>query len=776
MNFSINDIVALSGAELISSCEKEENIRQIYYDTRRISHSSEAIFIALKGENNGHEFIEEAYKKGIRTFMVEEDIPFLGNDSNVLKVNNSLLALSLWAKNYRKKFTLPVVMICGSYGKTSIKEWAFHLLSGKYTCLKSPKSYNSKLGVALSILKLNSQHEIALIEAGISHPNEMEHLVEVIQPSHVLFSNIGRAHLENFESENELIKEKLKAFHSDALKISSSKILQEHQIEGIAYSPNPKYESELPFQSDWKNNNYLAAVKLAELFELDQESIRNRSKSLPQIAHRLERLDGINGSTIINDSYILDPESLSIAISDFSALKFSRSFLVISDLDSPNKAAYQEIENTIRQKEWAGIYVLGGAMASNLYKLGIHSFAHPQQIINDLKKHLEKGDGVLIKGARKYELENIARALAEVKHKSYLEVNLSQLGRNLKTCRALLPKGVKQMAMVKALSYGSGSGELAQYLEKNNIDYFGVAFSEEGKALRQAGITTPIMVLNTSEESFESIWENQLEPVIFSLEILDEFIRFCMDKKAESYPIHLEFDTGMKRLGFSSEQCMELIETIKAQPEVKIQSVFTHLAAADLPKEDAFTRKQLELFDRLANLFKSSFSYPILAHCHNSAGASRFKNYAMDMVRLGISLYGYNPLQSELKPISGLYSSLSQIKELKKGETLGYNRSFTAEKDMIIGILPIGYADGLSRSLSNGVGKVFANGRFFPIIGMICMDMCMVEIDEDITTDTEFEIFGDHISLYDLADKMNTIPYEVLTSISFRVKRVFVQD
>ncbi len=776
MKFSIHDIARLSGASLVSFCDTDETVTQIFYDTRRINQSKGGLFVALKGDNSdGHDFIEEAYNKGIRNFLIEDEVPFVANDTNILQCENTLLALGAWAKNHRENFDIPLVMITGSYGKTSIKEWAFHFLSAKYSCLKSPKSYNSKIGVALSLLKLNPYHEIALIEAGISMPDEMQYLLDMCAPSCVLLSNIGGAHLENFESAEELKKEKLIALSGKTQKISTQRILDENGISGLSYYPNEKYEALAPFDSDWKNKNYLAAVALAELYEISVEEIASRTKNLPQIAHRLERLEGINGSVILNDSYILDADSLSIAISDFEALNPKRSFLVLSDMDKANESSYKTIEQTVRQKKWDGIYVLGGAMTSNLHKLGIHSFAHPQQIINDLKKKLQKGDGILIKGARKFELERVARALADVKHKTYLEVNLSQLGRNLKLCKEKLAPKTKVMAMVKAFAYGSGSGELAQYLEKGGVDYFGVAFSDEGKNLRESGITKPIMVLNSSNESFETIWEYKLEPAIFSMDVLDSFIRFCIDKGAQSYPIHLEFDTGMHRLGFEVSQAQEIVELIHAQPEVKIASVFTHLAASDSPKEDAFTRQQISKFEKVSDYIKAQFPYPIAAHCANSAAAARFKSASFDMVRLGISLYGYNPFTPELKAISQLHSSLTQIKKLNPGDSVGYDRAFIADKETLIGILPIGYADGFNRNLSQGVGEVYANGKFYPVVGNVCMDMCMIEIDDTITTETEFEIFGPHISLINLAEKMGTIPYEVLTSISSRVKRVFVE-
>lgn len=764
MNYSPEQIAEFVEGDLISSTN--QFISHVSTDSRSVQNSSNSIFFALKTDKrNGHDFITELIEKGVRTFVIAEDNDFNGNDLTLIKVKNTLEALQNFAACHRKLFDIPIIGITGSYGKTIVKEWLYQLLNPDYTICRSPKSFNSQLGVPLSVLLLEDQHTLGIFEAGISQTGEMENLQAIIKPSIGVLAKMGEAHQSGFENFDQKLIEKKKLF------VDCDTVIE--------ISPEiPAYE--FPFSDLASIENCSLCIKVMEYFGYTTEVIQERIMELSSLALRLEMKKGIDNSTLINDGYNISYSSLVLSLEHLNkqAGDFPKT-LILSQIPETSFSD-EKLIKLLTNSSLNRILIVGReSIKSADSNTIIHRFDTTEELINELSQYDFRNHFVLIKGARKYRLERIVNKLEEKNHRTELEINLSQLSKNLDVYRKKINQNTKLMVMVKAFSYGAGTSEIPKLLEIEGVDYLGVAYTDEGIALRNAGIKTPIMVMNPEPGTFSDLIQYSLEPEIYSLSELDEFVADLIVEDKKDYPIHIKLETGMNRLGFLKDELPALIQYLKSQPEVYIKTMFSHLSSADDLDEKEYTLNQFQKFEHYSNYLLDAFSYPIERHILNTAGIDNYPNYQYDMVRLGIGLYGISVSDSspEIKPISRLKSIIIQKKQLKKGDSIGYGRKTIAEKEMTIAMVPIGYSDGLRRSLGNGNFSFYLNGKPCFIVGNVCMDICMIDVSEiESKVGDEVEIFGNHNSIENMAKAMDTIPYEVLTSISQRVKRVFIQE
>ena len=799
-------------------------ISAIGTDSRTIISGTHTIFFALVSQrNDGHIYIRELISKGIKAFVIsnQQSINDISGEVAFIKVNDTLEALQKLAAYNREQKNYPVIGITGSNGKTIVKEWLYDLLQTQHSIARSPKSYNSQIGVPLSAWLLEEKHTLGILEAGISMPGEMKKLERVIRPTIGVFTNIGPAHQENFLGLNEKSLEKLQLFtHVDTLVYSADQKVSSETINGFCQSngikalnwsangnmatvqfkcsfekekteigaiyDNKEFTYSIPFidSSAIENSCHCFAVCLA--LSADMDVVANRMRTLTGVAMRLEIKDGTNNCILINDFYNSDINSLSIALNllksraEKSQLK---KIVVLSDIQQSGitpKELYFDVEKMISEAKIDRLIGIGNDLfdQQSIFKLSGDFHRTSEDFIASLNENSFSNSAILLKGARSFNFENIASSLQQKAHQTVLEINLDSMIENLNTFRSKLKNTTKIMAMVKAFSYGSGTTEIANLLQFHKVNYLAVAVADEGIELRKAGITIPIVVMNPEIQSFQHIIDYQLEPNIYSKQLLSDFISYLKINAVFDFPIHVKLDTGMNRLGFKKEnEITSMLELIQGSNLIRISSVFSHLSASDDPSMDAFTHMQIKKFKELSQLILSSFDYKIDMHILNSAGIERFTEYQMDMVRLGIGLYGISCTGMPLATISTLKTNISQIKEVNFDETIGYSRKGKLKKKGQIAIIPIGYADGLRRTLSNGNGRAFVNGKFAPIIGNICMDMCMLNVsDIDVAEGDEVEIFGKNIPVSELAEKANTIPYEILTGISQRVKRIYIQE
>ncbi len=768
LQFTYQDfLTAISPEEVINPAPNIE-INSVAYDSRKLLPNSTAVFFALNGGNrSGVSFLADAYKKGVRIFVIPStaNIDYL-SDTTYFIVKDTLKALQSLAKFHRANFKIPIVAITGSVGKTTIKEWSYHLLKQHFKVVRSPKSYNSQLGVAISLLEINSTHEIALIEAGISRPNEMSSLLDMIQPTIGIFTSFGSAHAYAFSSMKEHLLEKILLFKTSKTTYFSDSILLEsvekQNINGIEVdteSTIAPFIKSIPYQDTASKQNVALAISLAKHFKVEDESIHQNLVDLPRLALRLETFDGINGSTIINDTYNLDIDAL------IHSLEYQRSIASTKRKVAIIATAFLDEKYVTQIKEIIASYQL-----DEVYYLDTAFYELP----------IIENSVILIKGSRKSNLEKIIRKFQLKKHKTRLEISLTAIKENLNLLRSYIRKECNLLVMVKASSYGSGAVKIASFLEKNGVNYLGVAYADEGIELRKNGINLPILVMNIEEDSFEDIINYKLEPTIYSFYVLDQFVRTLILLNIEAYPIHLKFDTGMKRLGFDMEDCDQLSEYLLAQPEVYIKSIYSHLADADNLNDSTFSEFQINSFEKITTYFKRILPYKFITHLTNTEGTINFPLAHFDMVRIGIGIYGYSSneiISGKLIPTMNWKSIISQIKSVKKGQTIGYGKSYVAKKDMKIAIVPVGYADGLKRNLSNRVGHLYVQSIACPIVGNICMDMTMIDITGiSVEEGMEVEIIGEHQSIMDVAKAAQTIPYEILTSIPLRVHRIYVEN
>lgn len=737
-------------------------IENVAFDTRKIVPSECLAFFALKGDfRDGNDFVNDAYRKGGRIFVVSRMPNKPHKNAAYILVEDSLLALQKLAADHRSKFNYPVIAITGSNGKTTVKEWLYHLLSSKFRIIRSPKSYNSQLGVALSLLEMHEHADLAIIEAGISKAGEMDLLQKMIQPDYGIFTSFGSAHEEGFDSLEEHLDEKLKLFKDCKKTLLSSTIKltknQLNTINGIAIN-QVDYLKELaffPFNDRPSILSATIAIAAAKSFgNIEIEQI----KTIPRLAMRMETFEGRDNSIIINDTYNLDFEALELSLEYQLSLADGKKRIVLIGLDDSH-SQQQDILKKIKKYKPENYVV-------------VNPGENPKIDISNAV--------VLVKGTRKSEMQKLAARLRLKKHKTFLEINLSAIKHNIQIFKSNLKPTTKVLAMVKAQSYGAGLEKVGGYLEKQGIDYLGVAYPDEGVELRKSGVKIPILVMNPVEEGFEDCIKYHLEPAVFSFEQLNELLHELIFQGVQNFPIHLKIDTGMKRLGFDQRELPRLMEQIQAQPEIIIKGVYSHLADSDNRRDKRFTDLQIKRFIESCNYISKQSASTFMAHLLNSEGIANYPEAQFDMVRIGIGMYGVssNPVTSKkLHPVVSWKSTVSQIKQVSKGESVGYSRSFVAEKDIDIAIIPVGYADGFRRSLSNGVGSVLINGVECAVIGRVCMDMIMVDVTKKyVKTGDRVEIIGNKVTLSKFSEKINSIPYEVLTSISKRVHRTYIEE
>lgn len=811
-------------------------------DSRKLSHPETTLFFAIKGQRrDGHDYMDELYAKGVRQFVVSKELDITKYpDAAILRVKDTIHALQNLTAQHRKKFNLPVIGITGSNGKTIVKEWLYQLLQHDYNIVRSPKSYNSQIGVPLSVWELSSYHNLAVFEAGISQPNEMADLEKVIQPTIGIFTNIGKAHDEGFLNIRQKINEKLKLFikaelliyckdyvyinecigsfidrmksadsnyvgyqtftwsrlgHKDADVIIQNILKHQAHAEIEAIWKNKSFLFSIPFTDDASIENAINCWMLMLHLGIDANLASSRLMSLNKVEMRLELKDGINQCTLINDYYNSDLHSLRIALDFLRQQKQSvHKTVILSDMlqtGMADVALYGEIAEIIAKSGVQRLIGIGNAISRQQKQfkarkeLQVAFYKNTGEFLSELSRLKFQDEIILLKGARAYEFEKIAKQLEHKHHETLLEINLTALTDNLRMIQSHLKPETKTMVMVKAFSYGSGSFEIANVLQTQRVEYLGVAYADEGVHLRKAGIHTPIMVMNPEEGTYDQVVLFKLEPVLYNLRSLKNFIPTIQSRKeelTEPYPVHLEIETGMHRLGFDESDLIMLIDLLRSNKKyIRVQSVFSHLAASDNPNFDDYTYAQIEQFKKVSASIEQALGYSFLQHICNTAGIIRFPEAQFDMVRLGIGLYGVDGSglwQNQLRNVSTLKTIVSQLKYLKAGDTVGYDRKGKTNRDTVVATIGIGYADGLHRNLSNGVGKMWIRDMEVPIIGNICMDMCMLDVTEvkDVEEGDEVIVFGEAQSPVKLANQSGTIPYEIISSISQRVKRVYYRE
>ncbi len=814
MILSIKNIVSILHANFEGNL-KANAVDNISIDSRSFQNNSQTLFFALIGTNhNGHDYIENLIAKGVQNFVVTHIPENVIGKANFLVVDNTTKALQDFATYYRNLFTFPVIGITGSNGKTIVKEWLNFLLSPDFNIIRSPKSYNSQVGVPLSVISTNENHNFGIFEAGISTINEMENLQKIIKPTIGILTNIGSAHDEGFTNVSQKIKEKLKLFTNvDVLILNKNKSIEtflkpntktftwsttdksadiffqkktfsDYSILNSTYQ-NQCFKIKIPFIDDASVENTMQCILIMLYLKYDLSTIEIRVGQLFPIEMRLKVKKGINNCTIIDDSYSSDFQSLKIAL-DFleNQKQHLKKTLILSDIFQSgldDNDLYSRVSHLIVSNKIHRVICIGETISKYKSKfLNATSFQCTSQFIAAFETLDFSNETILIKGSRHFEFEKIVALLEEKTHETVLEINLNAVSHNLNYYKAKLKPKTKLMVMVKAFGYGSGGFEIAKLLSHHKVDYLGVAFADEGIELRKAGIEIPIMVLNPEMTSFPSIVQYTLEPEIYSIRGLKAFVKIAEQKQLNNYPVHIKINTGMNRLGFDTEMLPELIDIIAKSPSIEIKSILSHLASSDVSNHKDFTNQQIKDFKENANFISKSLNIHPILHISNTSGISNFPDAECDMVRLGIGLYGISNSEietKELETVGTLKSIISQIRTIKTGESVGYSRKFIASKVTRVATIPIGYADGISRSWGNEVGYVLINNQKATIIGSICMDMLMVDVTEiNCFEGNQVILFGKDLPVTTIAQKINTIPYEILTSISQRVKRIFYRE
>ncbi|MBS1748389.1 MAG: bifunctional UDP-N-acetylmuramoyl-tripeptide:D-alanyl-D-alanine ligase/alanine racemase [Bacteroidetes bacterium] len=823
-------------AQIIQGKLKENvvgcHIEYLLTDSRKLVESSTSLFFALDGlRRSGNKYIEELYHRGVRNFVVSISFnPSLFADANFIQVSDVLIALQKLTAYHRARFNIPLIGITGSNGKTIVKEWLNTLLEKEYTIVRSPKSYNSQIGVPLSVWQINDTHTLGIFEAGISQPGEMKFLADIIQPTIGILTHIGDAHSENFISIEQKIAEKIKLFakvqwvvangddervrsailnaglpyvffgtaaDNDIRVLSIEKkknstviILKKKVEEGKEGTNNLQLNIELPFTDDASIENAISCCCVLIKLNYKNTIIADRILLLKPVGMRLEMRNGINNCSIINDSYINDLSSLRIALDFLDQQKqHNKKTVILSELVDtgivPEKL-YIEIASSLGKREITKFIGIGEKI--NVHKRIFEAvckesvfYKSTDDYVAQFHSNSYRDETILVKGARSFAFERVINLLEQKAHQTVLEINLNTISQNLKKFQELLAPTVKIMVMVKAFSYGNGSFEVANILQFHKVDYLAVAYTDEGIELRKAGITLPIMVMNPELDSFGAITEHYLEPEIFSFYILRKFKDHLAEQGLSHYPVHIKIDTGMHRLGFDPDNRKELATLLSENMLLRVQSVFSHLSGSEDPSLDEFTEYQANQFLIVCRELEHSLSYPFLKHLANTAGIIRHKNLHLDMVRLGIGLYGVDSSGENIQGLTEaatLKTTIAQIKQVKAGDTVGYGRKGKITRDSRIATIRIGYADGYRRCLSNGNGYVLIHGKTAPVIGNIAMDMTMVDITDipGVTEDDEVVIFGKDLPVTKLAQWANTIPYEIMTGISQRVLRLYYEE
>lgn len=825
MSYTFRNIQQLlHAAHCVQAPAPNNPIDLLLLDSRQVRDALHTLFFAVKGpQHDGHRFVGACYEAGIRNFIVEEAINWSAfPEANVLEVESSIHALQIIAGEHRHRFQLPVIGITGSNGKTIVKEWLYQLLRSDYNIVRSPRSYNSQSGVPLSLWLIEPEHELGIFEAGVSQSGEMTRLAPLIKCQLGVFTNIGEAHSLGFESTTQKIQEKLTLFEyantivycadqeesSKQLKLKyAEKQLLSWSEEGrkadiqIKLTTHSKTESlfqvthkdlhfelRIPFSDQASQENALHCLAVLLHLNVKPDLIRARFADIEPVAMRLEMKMGLRGCTLINDTYNSDPDSLRIALQFLEQQRpYGSRTLILSDMlqsrDTPSDL-YARLASSIKAHSINRFIGIGSEIEAiqpyldaNTKSMFFSSTANFLENIANIEP-LEN-ETILVKGARSFALEQIVERLEWSAHKTVLEIDLNALQNNLKVFRRLIKPEVQLLLMVKASAYGAGADEVARMLEFQHADYLGVAYIDEGVALRNAGIRTPVLVLNPERAGFNDLFEHKLEPEVYSLNLLTELL--LAKPPGTILPIHLKLETGMNRLGFEEQDIPALLKRLQELKDIRVRSVFSHLASSEDPASDAFTKAQVRRFEQQYEQLATGLGYRPWRHILNTEGIHRFPQFQYEMVRLGIGFYGISNdvnLQPQLQEAMRLKSKISQIKTLKPGETVGYGQKGVLAKGGRIATISVGYADGLLRAAGNGHHTLLIHHQLAPIVGNVCMDMCMVDITHipEAREGDEAIVFGPEHSVLQLAASLNTIPYEVFTNIGARVKRVYLQE
>jgi len=815
MSYSIVKITTLIGARRIGTADAQ--IGWLLTDSRSLCFPEETLFFALKTQrNDGHRYIEDLYRRGVRNFVIDQQslTSHLSSftsyqDANFLAVNNPLAALQRLAERHRDEFDIPIVGITGSNGKTMVKEWLYQLLSPQMNVTRSPKSYNSQIGVPLSVWLLNEQTEVGIFEAGISEMGEMERLRDIIQPTIGVLTCIGNAHQENFRSLEEKCMEKLRLFQDAQVIVYNadddlvSRCIRRSGFKGKKigwHRDEIQRNYPLPFADGASQQCLSACIATAQHLGVEPDIIRQRLAGLEPVAMRLEVKEGQRGCTLINDSYNSDINSLDIALDFMQRRQFSsqtarlsplKNTLILSDIFQSGMSdadLYAEVNSLCTKRGISKLIGIGPRISAQnaVFTVDEKSFFASTDVFlqSDSFRQL-RDEVILIKGARAFGFDRITEQLEQKVHETILEVNLNAVVDNLNYYRSFLKPETKLVCMVKADAYGAGAVEVAKTLQEHRVDYLAVAVADEGVTLRRNGITQNIMIMNPEMTAFKTMFDYDLEPEVYSFRLMDALIHAAEQQGITGWPVHIKLDTGMHRLGFDPEKDIdEVIRRLKGQSAIIPRSVFSHFVGSDSDDFDNFSTMQFEKFDKASRQLQAAFSHKILRHMDNSAAIEHFPERQMDMCRLGIGLYGYDPRTTTpadstagLRPVSTLKTTILQLRQVPKEDTVGYSRKGVLTRDSVIAAIPIGYADGLNRHLGRGACYCLVNGQPAPYVGNICMDVAMIDVtDIPCQEGDKVEIFGEHLPATVLSDVLDTIPYEILTSVSNRVKKVYFTD
>lgn len=789
--------------------KKELNVLDISIDSRSLRNTENTLFFTLNGNNhNAHDFLNDLYAKGVRYFVISQDVS-VPADAIVFKVDDTLRALQRFVAFYRKKYTFPVIGITGSNGKTIVKEWLNQLLLPFYNIIKSPKSYNSQVGVPLSVIAINDEHNLGIFEAGISKPNEMDFLEAIIQPTIGILTNIGPAHNEGFSTKEEKLQEKIKLFkNADVLISEKTDLIAANKSEksqwfnwSFTEAANVQFKKidtvlrvnfeetefsvDLPFTDLASVENIATCITTLLFLKIDTNYIVDAIPQLQTVQMRLQVKKGMNDCLLIDDSYSSDYQSLKIALDFLEQQKtHQQKTVILSDIFQSGftpEVLYQKVAQLLNQNHVTRVIGIGNKIGTHLTNIPqFQSFPDTETFLNDFNLRSFRSETILIKGSRSFQFEKIVAELEEKTHETVLEINLDAISHNLNFYKSKLKPTTKVMVMVKAFGYGNGSYEIAKLLAHHQVAYLGVAFADEGVELRKAGIKIPIVVMNPENSAFSTMIAYDLEPEIYNVTELESFLQIAENQNLYNYPIHLKLNTGMNRLGFVEKDFDSLIHLLKQTNLVEVASIFSHLATSDMPEERDFTLQQIQTFKKWSDQIKSQLSINPILHILNTSGIYNFGEYQLDMVRVGIGLYGVGNDTNEdaqLQNVATLKTVVLQINDVDKDATVGYGRRFKATKKSKIATIAIGYADGIRRSYGNGKGYVLVNNQKAFIAGTVCMDMLMIDVtDIDVKIGDEVIVFGNDLRITEIAKIWETIPYEVMTAISQRVKRIFYKE
>lgn len=815
MNYSTKEIAEITQSQIIG--DKNLQIQHIAFDSRNIYSTLKTAFIAINThKNSGEKYISQAIEKGIKVIISENFYSEYDGITWII-VENSVKFLQDLAHYHIENQPIKTIGITGSNGKTIVKEWLYQCLWNEFPTVKSPKSFNSQIGLPISLLQTSEKHQVGIFEVGISKPQEMKTLEEIFSPKIGILTHIGTAHSSNFENELQLIKEKLILFknseiiiyngdneqvckeiktqYSDKKLISfglkthndvkivcdykdrNQEILVQYFSEKLSFPANQRDEATL--------TNALAVICILKEFGFTNEKIVEKINNLKAVEMRLESVNGVRNNLIINDSFNLDLDSLIIAYQFINQYNRDEKTLVLSDIfdvKNDDVSLYHKVAEITNQQNFKQIFLVGNQISrfQEKFNTKTYTFSTTKELLESQQLNSIENQLILLKGARIFEFEKIKSHLELQKHDTVLEINLNAILHNINVHKSLLKPETKMCAMVKAYSYGLGGYEIAEFLQHHHIDYLGVAYADEGVDLRKNGITTPILVMNPEQGSYDVIIDYNLEPEIYSLRVLELFANQLQLKGIQQkYPIHIKLETGMHRLGFKEHEIDELVENLKKY-NVKVASIFSHLSSADVPEEDDYTMEQIHTFQRVSSKISEALSYQPIRHILNTAGITYYSDYQFEMVRIGIGMVGIsaNPeVKKQLQNAVTFKTVISQISEIKHGDSIGYNRKYKAEKDTRIATIPVGYADGIPRLIGNKKGFVGIQNQKVSIVGNICMDMLMVDLQNIKAKEgDEVIIFNGNPTLEEFSGYCQTIPYEVLTSISRRVKRIYIKD